>query len=459
MRTGPSLDLVKVQTAGFSIVNIQLSGKDGYRPGAWARRYADWARELGMGVSSYWWCDKLMPGVSQGAEAVERMRSIAADALQIDSESDATESIWRACVGTAQELLGRHVAAYSGDWWWMPRGWHGADLTPYLWAMPNVGPPNVYPGDVSPMWTAGYGGWDELSLLQYGVVPVGGVPATLTGIRNPNVWAALSGGPMAWYLNPALTRYRNAVNARYPNRDKTSDGTIGDEAHAETTSDHNPDTSAPNVGSVDAWDMDVDLRSGNDAAEIEALKQVFQTHPSARYWIHKGQIASRDIDNWRRRTYTGTNKHDKHVHWNTRESFENSTVAWVLREVEDMATPIEIWTHDLQNGEGERPAYTVLLAAEAYARAADDRTKLILAGQVTDAEMAGVETRLNARLIAATEAGEAAKAQLLTAVSNVDEEIAAKWGDPAVPDETVAESLRNLLGAERAARIAALLAT
>lgn len=137
-----------------------------------------------------------------------------------------------------------------------------------------------------------------------------------------------------WYLNRALSNFRAEVNARYPNRDKTSDGTIGDPAHQATNSDHNPDPD----GSVDAWDMDVDLRSGDDAAAIEHLKQVFQAHESSRYWIHNRQIASR-ADGWVRRAYDGANAHTMHVHWNTRESHEASTAPW---ELGDDMTPEEV---------------------------------------------------------------------------------------------------------------------
>lgn len=130
-----------------------------------------------------------------------------------------------------------------------------------------------------------------------------------------------------WYLNRALTNWRNAVNAAYPNRDKTSDGTIGDAAHQASTSDHNPDAD----GSVDAWDMDVDLRSGRDAQAIEELKQVFQKHPAARYWIHNRQIAHRN-NGWKREYYSGANAHDKHVHWNSEPGYENSSLPWVIKE-------------------------------------------------------------------------------------------------------------------------------
>lgn len=122
-----------------------------------------------------------------------------------------------------------------------------------------------------------------------------------------------------WWLNKALTNFRDAVNTKWPGRDKTSDGTIGDQAHAERVSDHNPDAD----GSVDAWDMDV------DGVDVEALKVVFQAHESAGYWIHNRQIASRN-DGWIRRPYTGANPHDRHVHWNTRGAYENSPAPWIL---------------------------------------------------------------------------------------------------------------------------------
>lgn len=155
---------------------------------------------------------------------------------------------------------------------------------------------------------------------------------------------------MAWRLNRALTNFRAAVDRAYPNRDRTSDGTIGDAAHQGTSSDHNPDPD----GTVDAWDMDVNLRSGNDRAAIEMLKRVFQRHAAARYWIHNREIAHRS-DGWVRRRYTGSNPHDQHIHWNSNQATENSTAPWIL-EVDDMAVGEDIYRllHDgLRRGDSQ----------------------------------------------------------------------------------------------------------
>lgn len=133
-----------------------------------------------------------------------------------------------------------------------------------------------------------------------------------------------------WFLNPALTRFRNEVNARYPKRDKASDGTIGDAAHQASTSDHNPDVD----GSVDAWDMDNNLtpnKTESDRIIYSVLIPAFQKHEASQYWIYQGKIASRS-DGWKVRPYNGSNRHDKHVHWNTRTAFEKSKKPWLPKE-------------------------------------------------------------------------------------------------------------------------------
>lgn len=144
-----------------------------------------------------------------------------------------------------------------------------------------------------------------------------------------------------WYLNRALSGFRSAVNAAYPFRDKGSDGTIGDSAHSSRTSDHNADPD----GSVDAWDMDVEVNGRGKPArdDVELLKGVFEGHPSSSYWIHNDQISFRS-EGWQRRSYAyagpDRNRHTHHVHWNTRSSHEDSTAPWVIPSQEDdMLTP------------------------------------------------------------------------------------------------------------------------
>ncbi|MDG4766606.1 hypothetical protein O7632_21270 [Solwaraspora sp. WMMD406] len=43
---------------------------------------------------------------------------------------------------------------------------------------------------------------------------------------------------MAYYLAPSLQRLRNEIDARWPDRDRASDGWIGAAAHAASTAGH-----------------------------------------------------------------------------------------------------------------------------------------------------------------------------------------------------------------------------
>lgn len=134
------------------------------------------------------------------------------------------------------------------------------------------------------------------------------------------------------YLAPSLTTLRAEINARWPRRDKTSDGWIGDRAHQATRSDHNPNAR----GSVNAADFDED---GINVAEVI---DAFERHPSAHYWIYEGQIADRD-DGWRRRPYAGSNPHDKHVHVSIRQTrqAEQDTRPWGLTKEDDIVATLD----------------------------------------------------------------------------------------------------------------------
>ena len=129
---------------------------------------------------------------------------------------------------------------------------------------------------------------------------------------------------MAWHLAPSLAQLRREINTRWPNRDKTSDGTIGDAAHSARASDHNPNSR----GSVNAIDIDED---GIDAWGLVAL---LITDPRVYYVIYEGRI-------WQRkhgfvpRPYTGINAHRKHVHVSIIQSVaaEQNTTPWGVAKI------------------------------------------------------------------------------------------------------------------------------
>ncbi len=121
---------------------------------------------------------------------------------------------------------------------------------------------------------------------------------------------------MAWRLAKSLEKLRSQVNAAAPNRDKSSDGSIGDAAHASRGSDHNPYIKDGAVGVVRAIDITHDPKGGLDSyALAETLRK--SADPRIRYIISNRKIANPGAA-WRK--YTGSNPHDHHVHVSVGES-------------------------------------------------------------------------------------------------------------------------------------------
>ncbi len=121
---------------------------------------------------------------------------------------------------------------------------------------------------------------------------------------------------MAWRVAKSLETLRMQVNAKWPGRNKRSDGTIGDPAHVSRTSDHNVN----DAGVVTALDITHDPLHGPDARKLaEAL--VASKDPRIKYVISNGQIASglgQDHPAWVWRRYTGSNAHRSHMHISVR---------------------------------------------------------------------------------------------------------------------------------------------
>lgn len=125
---------------------------------------------------------------------------------------------------------------------------------------------------------------------------------------------------MTPHLAPCLARARSDVNARWPGRDRTSDGWIGDTSHAARPSDHNP---ARPSGIVRALDIDVD---GIDRA---ALVAALIADERTEYVISHGVIYQRRYG-FAPRPYTGPNKHTEHIHLSTRHGarYDLDTRPW-----------------------------------------------------------------------------------------------------------------------------------
>lgn len=123
---------------------------------------------------------------------------------------------------------------------------------------------------------------------------------------------------MTWRLANSLTTLREQVDKRSPHRDRASDGTIGDTAHASRVSDHNPNSHDV----VQAWDCTHDPRGRSIRYRCSGrwLATRLRRHRDGRlkYVIWNGRMfSSYPIDGypaWAWRPYTGADPHTNHVH-------------------------------------------------------------------------------------------------------------------------------------------------
>ena len=118
-------------------------------------------------------------------------------------------------------------------------------------------------------------------------------------------------------LCKAGQQLRLQVDDSFPDRDRRSDGWIGDTRHQAraSASDHNPDAN----GIVRAIDIDRDL-SGKAKPDLmpylaDEIRLFAKRDKSKRisYIIFAGKIASPRLG-WRWRKYSGINPHHSHMH-------------------------------------------------------------------------------------------------------------------------------------------------
>ena len=129
------------------------------------------------------------------------------------------------------------------------------------------------------------------------------------------------------YLAPCLVVLRDEFDRSGPNRDKTTDGWIGDPAHAARTSKHNPHPTTKIVHAIDV-DKSGPWITGTMEDRIQHL--VGQCCMSGESGLDHGRLTNIIFNkriwsassNWAQKPYSGENPHTEHAHINYEKSPE-----------------------------------------------------------------------------------------------------------------------------------------
>jgi len=129
-------------------------------------------------------------------------------------------------------------------------------------------------------------------------------------------------------LSKAGQQLREQIDDSYPDRDRKSDGWIGDARHSAKKSDHNPDYSVKDsewamVRAIDV-DKDLDTRPSTGSYLADQIRLCAKSgEKRISYVIFAGKIAS-SKKSWSWRPYDGINRHDHHIHISfTKEGDQN----------------------------------------------------------------------------------------------------------------------------------------
>lgn len=178
----------------------------------------------------------------------------------------------------------------------------------------------------------------------------------------------------SWILVPCLVTLRNEFNELAPDRNRASDGSIGDLAHQRESSDHNPDetgrtpySDADRINEVHAIDVDDDLRqsgwSMNRALEIIITRHRDGRDDRLQNVIYNRRIWSRSWG-WTARAYTGASAHTEHAHFSARYTTaqESDTRPWGLLEEDVTKNQFTEWmTEWARSGAGKQALAVAVL--------------------------------------------------------------------------------------------------
>jgi hypothetical protein len=141
---------------------------------------------------------------------------------------------------------------------------------------------------------------------------------------------------MSWRLARSLETLRNQLNAKYPRRDRKSDGTIGDARHQAKKSDHNP-----RDGVVTAFDITEDFKNGPD---LPKLLPMLLKDRRVKYVIYEGKLYKPNGE------VQKNSGHTQHMHvsvlWDRRDEAQD----WVLAPSGSAAQPTATPRQTLKKG-------------------------------------------------------------------------------------------------------------
>lgn len=360
-RHGGNLDWAAIKQSGVDLAFIRATYGD---PEVFApttrffREMARAAKAAGLKVGGY---HNLIHG---DAASIKRqvtwfrkeLASVAADYAMIDVEQyEALQKngLWPRVADAeafAKEFstvdTDRKLAVYLPRWVW--NGYlKSADLRPlmtlaggplissnYPSGSTNGTPKGLYAlakGDNGPGWTA-YGNVTP-GVWQYSsssTVPGASSQTDVNAYKSTFIeldTLLRKESSMAWELTKNLIAFRNQMNAAFPNRDKATDGSIGDWLHSKGTSGHNPDdtdlnnaecdSDSDNKSEVRAIDIDKDTRDPNVSMEdiVQHLLKLARAGKLSviKYIIYNKRIWSAS-SGWVQKAYNGANTHTEHLH-------------------------------------------------------------------------------------------------------------------------------------------------
>ena len=120
---------------------------------------------------------------------------------------------------------------------------------------------------------------------------------------------------VAKVASPAAIAVLRQATALWPKRKRLSDGLLPSAAHLKMSpnSDHNTGLAA---------DLTHDPKNGVDCA---AIYELLKEDGRVSYLIFDGRIWSKEKGD---RVYTGSNKHEKHLHLSIKPEFAKDTSSW-----------------------------------------------------------------------------------------------------------------------------------